>query len=572
MTHLLQVHTPGRPSNGMLHGRLMGKKASGALQHLGLLGEQAQQLPPSFIKKATGSYYTARSVARLLSLDLIECATDEFKCKKTISVCDPFCGDGRLILEFIALWRDRVSSKVFWEISANDINTDDLDGFRPEIERILGSSTAFSLSVSKEDAMVKAASGWGEFDVVITNPPWEILKPDQRELGFLSANDKNSYTRSLRDYGEIIGHLYPESIPKRMFAGWGINLSRVGCDVAIKLAKSESIWGIVLPASFFADDQSERIRKRLLSSITVNRIRYYPAELKLFDSADTQAITISGLFGKPGKSHSAFLTRHGRGLSVQDEGKVAASTYSCGNGCVIPVSQGSGAVKLSASFGQALGTWGDLEGDALWAGREWDETGLKEHVNESGVGPFFVKGRMVERFLTIDSTPLRVCNPIRAMPKSINYERIAWRDVSRPSQKRRIIATIIPSGFITGNSLGVVHFFGRDPKWIRGFLGVMSATTFEFLLRSHLATGHITLSSLRKVRIPNIMALESLVPGFHSMVDNVIQGNLRQSEIDAIVARHFYGLVLGDYTNVLRTFSHFTSDEIDEHIAAFRTA
>lgn len=572
MTHNAQVSLPIRPLVGRRLVGQTGMKAGATLQHLGLLNGHANQLPASFLKKATGCYYTAKSVARLLASDLIDMASEDFRAKKKISICDPFCGDGRLVLAFISLWTERVSSNVFWEISLNDINTDNLDNFKAAIQKALGPSRTFSLLITKEDAMVKAAGEWGGFDVVVTNPPWEILKPDQRELGFLSPIEKHQYTKSLRDYGETIGFLYPASIPRRMFAGWGINLSRVGCDVAIKLSKEGSLWGIVLPASFFADDQSECIRKKLLTTITVKHIRYYPAELKLFESADTQAITISGLVGHPSKTHTATLTRHGHDLSIQDEGKVAASAHSCPNGGVIPVSQGSGSAKITAKFGNNLGTWGDLEGNILWAGREWDETGLGDHVSASGEGPFFVKGRMVDRYQAVDSTALRVCNPLRQMPKSVNFERVAWRDVSRPSQKRRIIATVIPVGFVTGNSLGVVHFYGRDPKWIRGLLGVMSSTTFEFLLRSHLATGHITLSSLRKVRMPDITTLESIVSGFHSLVDRVIQGGIQQSSIDAIVARRLYSLQLDDYSNILKTFTKFTQDEIDEHLDAYRNS
>ena len=149
------------------------------------------------------------------------------------------------------------------------------------------------------------------------------------------------------------------------------------------------------------------------------------------------------------------------------------------------------------------------EPDALWLGREWDETGYQRFTAATGTIPF-VKGRAVSRYAVLDSFKEFVSDSSRALPVSVSHARLTWRDVSRRSQVRRMIATLLPAGCVTGNSLHVGYFKDDDTDKLHALLGIINSLPFEFQLRSKLGTGHVSLGSVREDG--------RIVCGYHGLV------------------------------------------------------
>src|SRR5690606_32875765 len=99
--------------------------------------------------------------------------------------------------------------------------------------------------------------------------------------------------------------------------------------------------------------------------------------------------------------------------------------------------------------------------------------------------------------------------------------------------------------------------------------GVMSSTVFEFQLRAHLATGHVSLSSLRKVAVPSFVDLESDRTLQH-LVTGALLGNTSAEVLaDAHVALHVYRLSLDEYATVLDLFPKLTTEEKDAFLTAY---
>lgn len=544
------------------------------LKHVQQIQSEGVELPDSFLIKATGRFYTHEQVARNMVRTAISAWRSRRRPKESVlRVVDPFAGDGRLIVELLTEWSKASLPPVRWEVELWDLNKEGLATARKALTRLKKSGQLdLSFRTRTGDAFRFAENRHGYFHFVITNPPWELLKPDRRDLQNLAPALSEAYIAAMRGYDTFLAEAYPLSQPARKFAGWGTNLSRVGFDLCQKLLSQNSMLAIVMPASFMADDVSIALRREVIERSRLHEISYYPAEAKLFGTADVATITMVMEPARPNGSPPTLI-RFDKNLDLVSQRRLHLDpTFLKETGFVVPVSVGGDAIAVLQKLSKELPAWAELEGDSkfgLWAGRELDETGSRSWLSEKGDGPLFIKGRMVNRFLMSEEPSLRVRKTRRIIPASVNQMRLVWRDVSRPNQKRRVIATLIPSGYVTGNSLGVAYFRDGASQALQTLLGIMSSLVFEFQLRSHLATGHISLSSLRKVRVPDRRTMDGLV-SIQSEVEKLLADpTRRQARLEALVAWQAYALESVEFTAILKSFPKLSADEREEIMEQF---
>lgn len=541
--------------------------------HLDYLKERGSD-EAHFVKRATGRYYTGELVGRRLAQLVATTFHRAHPSARSIAVIDPFGGDGRLIEWLVEAWIDAAFPDVRWDIAIWDL--DDM-GFNDARERLKAVTARYGVkqrcSFKTLDTFSEALKKRGSFDLVLTNPPWELLKPDRRELEALTSARRAKYISQMRAYDEWLGEHYPLSQPRRKFAGWGTNLSRVGFEASLSLAREGGVVGAVLPASFLADDQSTDLRAHLLTQHTLHSAAYYPAEAKLYGAADVASIAVAlTVRGEP--AHSLTVGSHDTATCRLEQSSIRLDLEALRKvDFVMPISFGARSLALINELAQRFPTWLDLESnapDSLWAGREIDETGIARWLQpRRGDGPLFIKGRMIGRYATVDVPSQSVEKPGWSPPPSTRARRIAWRDVSRPSQKRRMIATLIEAGCVAGNSLGVAYFKDNSETPLLALLGLMNSTCFEFQLRAHLATGHVSLSSLRKVAVPSLVQLRQesrlalLVDEAISSADGIA------SKVDAYVAKNVYRLTEAEYETILNGFTMTRSEHL-EYLNCYR--
>jgi Alw26I/Eco31I/Esp3I family type II restriction m6 adenine DNA methyltransferase len=540
------------------------------LKHLKNSSNQEQ-----LVKRATGRYYTGDLVGQRLALDTAHAYHRVHTSSKVIKIADPFGGDGRLIEWLIEAWYQSGLPDVQWDISVWDLDEMGFDAARARFKhlcKVYGAKCRVRFKVL--DTFSEALRNPLCFDVLITNPPWELLKPDRRELESLSPTCKAQYISRLRAYDRWLNLHYPMSQPRRKFAGWGTNLSRVGLEASLSLVRHGGVIGAVLPASILADDQTIQLREHLFTKHSPISATYYPAEAKLYGPADVASIALT-MVTCVEPTHSLDVSSYDVQSNCFVRSTIGLEREAMRRiGYVIPVSFGAELLGIAHDLAQRFPPWIDLESIApsgLWAGREIDETDISRWLGPpSGDTPLFVKGRMIDRYLTrTHLLKFAVKKPGWAMPASIGARRIAWRDVSRPSQKRRMIATLIEPGTVAGNSIGVAYFRDTAEVPLLALLGIMNSTCFEFQLRAHLATGHVSLSSLRKVSVPSLEQLRKAV-ALSSLVRRALDACDDQAvEIDAYVACQIYGLTEDEYRAVLEGFTSFSDFERQTHLKSY---
>ena len=518
----------------------------------------------NFLRKLTGRYYTNELVARQGIRNLVMNILATSFSKTKMRIIDPFCGDGRLVYWFLEEWANMKGPEIEWEVQLWDINAESLSVARNKMTCLKAVNHKIDYILLNKDAFEMALKNKDAFDVIVTNPPWELLKPDTRELTSMDNEQKKKHIDILKGYDTWLANNYPNAQPLKKFAGWGTNLSRVGLDASDLMCVKSGWVMILLPASFFADEQSKLLRASILGTNDVLCIAYYPAEAKLFGTADTSSSIL--IYTKNyNKGLDTRFCIYDKDLAVvSDEIINIKYVFAESTDFNLPINLGFSGMKIIERMKAHLPTWGFLEaqeGEALWAGREIDETNIDNFLSEEE-GIKFLKGRMIDRFKTLHAPSKTYTKANWIAPFSTSVSKIVWRDVSRPSQKRRLIATLVPPGIVAGNSLGVACYHDNDQDDLKILLAIMNSLCFEFQLRTYLATGHISLSAIRKVYMPSRTDFAHYTDIL--IVVNAILENENADAIwliEAMVAKHLYKLNIEDFKVILNSFKGLTTQE-----------
>ena len=499
-------------------------------------------------EKILGKFYTdsdiAASMMRVLSQYYVY---DTFSSE--LRIIDPFCGDGRLIISLLSELRKskRILSKrlliSIWDIDINAVNT-----AKCEIAQFCESAGLKyeELDARQADAFVEYYAVQGKYDICVTNPPWSLLKPQKL---FSKSNGEEAmvgYRNAIEQYDSYMKEAFTISQPSSKFGKWGTNLARYGTEVALRLIKSNGFCGIVSPASLLNDQVSKKLRSWIFENYKVINVSYYPAELKLYGSADISSITI---VVKGGETDQSLSVRIYSDKNSYKEKKIekAVFEYIKRTGFCIPLKTGIEAIPIMMYLEQLPSTDEFCAATGLSFTRELDETRVKEKLLPTGKIEF-AKGYMVDRY-SFTSDQLFLNEEMVIPPPSSSKSKVVWRDVSRDSQVRRIKATLLPPGFICGNSLGVVYGDEAAIFSLKMLLAIMNSMIFEYQARSMLVSNHVSAGIVKQIRVPRPSVDMDII----ELVDKQLAGEDVEDAIELAVA-HLYNLSADEYEIILDSF------------------
>jgi len=512
-------------------------------------------------KRLTGRFYTPQLIAERIAAHAISA------CPEPRSVCDPFCGDGRLIVAWLRCAARGPSLRRLRRVVLWDYDADAVDRARECVATelsVLGVSSKVSLTAEAGDTFARVGAKLASIDAVLTNPPWELLKPDSRD----GVDDGGTYKGQLRDYASALANDFPGAMSARgkAMTGYGVNLARAGAIASAMLTSAGGVVSIVLPSSIFADQASGPFRREFFSRLSVKRVDWYPAEARLFDGVDQPFITATAVAGSPS---SVFpLTRHGKGLDVVERRDTVVGSDRSKPVALNVAGEHEELVATLASRHPPLSA---LEADmrfGLWLGRELDETRLAESLVETGCGVPFLKGRHVFPFQVVRDEPVHVDPEKRQIPSTVKESRLAWRDVSRPNQRRRMHVALVPQGNVTGNSLGVAYFRYGPLDRVRVLMAIMNSIAFELQVRTHLATAHVSQGVLRKCGVP-LQCFDdvTLKDRILSLVDLRLKSGAELPELEVAVARA-YSVARDEFASMLDAFPKLTTAQRAAHLSS----
>jgi len=499
-------------------------------------------------EKLLGKFYTDYDIAE----SMIQVIRESYKLSpydSEIRIIDPFCGDGRLVIKMLsALMENKILNGIKAFISLWDIDAAAVESARLSLEGFCREKGIIcTLDARVADAFVEHQGVRGTFDICITNPPWSLLKPQKL---FSKSNDDDSlagYRAAIESYDSFMKKEFPISQPSKKFGKWGTNLARCGTEVALRLIKRNGICGIVSPASFLNDQVSAKLRTWIFENFRVVNVSYYPAELKLFGIADISSIT---MVVKGGETDQNINVRIYENKTTYKHKKIekAVFEYIRRNGYSIPLKTGIEAIPIIMYLEQLPSMMDYCAECGLNFTRELDETRFQEKITETGRIEF-AKGYMVDRY-SFRGDGFFLNEEIVTPPPSAFCNKLVWRDVSRDSQTRRVKATLLPPGFICGNSLGVIFCNDENLPKLKMLLVIMNSLIFEYQARSMLVSNHVAAGIVKQIHIP----IPDVDARIIELVDRQLNGENLELSLELVAAK-LYGIAPDDYRTIVESFA-----------------
>lgn len=520
------------------------------MRHVAIARQSSDR--PDIEDRLTGRYYTPLSVADAMANAVVTASVD---CP--VSVSDPFCGDGRLVVAWLRRQGAVGSLRRLQRIGLWDFDDRAVAAASSAVAAELARQGVSGVEIQSWVGDTFSRSASDSFELVLTNPPWEQLKPDSRD----GVGDAQRYRDEIRAFAAEISERFPEasSARHRTIGGYTVNLARAGALVALENTCFSGSIAIVLPSTIFADQVSSVFRSRFFAEASVQSVDVYPAESRLFDGVDQAFVTVIARVGQPTAAFS--IRRHQANLIAPEVRRHLISD----SGSPLPISVGGQEHEVICGLEERHPALAWLESDlrfGLRLGRELDETRIADAFVDPTDGMPFVKGRDISRYSFAPGMLPHIGGTKRRIPESVKERRIAWRDVSRPSQKRRVHACIIPEGVVTGNSLGIARFGALQEHLLETLLAVMNSLVFEIQIRSKLATNHVSQGVIRNCSVPYAIFENQKS---RLMLANMVQSGFadfqEEARLEVMVAK-FYGLSRDEFEIILKSFPKLESEEV----------
>jgi Alw26I/Eco31I/Esp3I family type II restriction m6 adenine DNA methyltransferase len=512
--------------------------------------------------RLTGRFYTPVELADDLAEQMVS-ALDSVDLTR-IMATDPFCGDGRLIVALLSVAaRDRRLSKLPWMIELRDRESAAANTAAHRVRAAAGRlGMKVDVKVIVGDTFENSFSS--RFDFVITNPPWELLKPDSRELRHLSRGEAQRYKEALRATSRRLDARFPDARADHAWGGWGTNLARCGWDVCLSVARRGGIVGIILPGTIMGDQSSTAMRCKVFGSSLLLDAAVYPSEARLFERVDQPVVALTMRSGVPPSGMARVRSFNANRLPSGEQIIALSPSAMETRDWRIPVGRPSGVDELAGKF-DGLPTLQSWEGEGptdLWLGRELDETRISEKVTTGTRHPF-VKGRMINRHMIVEYPTMSVRSAFCRGFQSSDRPRAVWRDVARSTSKRRMIGTVIPAGWVAGNSLHVACYRDGNLSRTAALHALLSSFVVEAQVRARLTTGHMSLGVVRQARMPVLDA--QLVARLSALATHVLGGGgvAVEHRLEIEVAKA-YGLDRDDLARLIDDFPKLAPWERDE--------
>jgi hypothetical protein len=412
----------------------------------------------------------------------------------------------------------------------------------------------------------------GGFDAIITNPPWEILKPNSKEFfenhsalvtrkkmvfdDFEAERDRlladkeirsswlryrshygyqSAFYRSAREYSDQSG----EVSGKR--TGTDINLYKLFVERSRRLLRpGGGTCGIVVPSGFYMDLGAAQLRRSLIESTRIESLISLSNERYLFEGVHHSFRICLITFTNGARTDAfsaAFRVNPREAISPE---QVAAFLADERELIRYPVELLRMLSPDALSVVELRNEREIVIARQLSKGRRIDRDSLplRSEFHMSNDRHLFrarpdrrslplVEGKAIDQF-EFDSTALRYWvdedDGRAALGGENSYEhfRLALRRIARNTDTRTVIATILPRRTFAAESVHVTHKKNISASTLLFWAGVLNSFVFDYQIRQRVSA-NLSMFHLYQLFLPEATRIEAVVEPVSSRVSRLLR-------------------------------------------------
>jgi Alw26I/Eco31I/Esp3I family type II restriction m6 adenine DNA methyltransferase len=460
-----------------------------------------------------GVVYTPLPVARYICRQAIGSYQASGQPLENIRVFDSSCGSGIFLQAALEeLYRLRAEKSGLNEhelkrhIIENCLFGMDIDLYSAEaaslrLKMLIPQSgeNQMKVNVSCDNALF--STGVGAFDLIVGNPPYMRIKS-------MSGVMKNDIPLKVKE-----SHFY-------RYQEGNLNLYKLFIERNLGFLKAEGSMGLIIPSSFLNEATSEKLRKHIFMTCSMEEIVEIPERSRIFPGVNQATAII--LLKKSKALHGSLRLRLGAsGESLETGNSSVMIAYDE----LAAFTDGRMEVPLLTDPAVEWEMMRRLKGIPPFRGGNGvppvgeisvgnvDETFDKAYISEEWTGDIFVKGIHLKEYF-VDLSPggrqprwvkkSEFLHKRSTVASTIAKWRIIGRNTQNKACSRRLKFAILPPGYLCSNSIKQIVITDPciDPHYLLGLLNASILNWYFELFCSQNNIRNYRIEALPIVRAP----------------------------------------------------------------------
>lgn len=413
----------------------------------------------------------------------------------------------------------------------------------------------------------------GGFDAIITNPPWEIFKPNAKEFFEEFSDLVTKKKMSIKDFEDEKGQIlqdpdvrkawlkylseYPHvsaffrtaeqyrnqiSLVGGKKAGTDINLYKLFTEQCFNLLRDGGYCGIVIPSGIYTDLGTKQLREMLFTQTKLTGLFCFENRKEIFEGVHRSYKFLVLTFEKGDKTDAfpaAFMRHDVQELDrFPQEGAITVSVELIRR--LSPDSLSIMEFKNSTDIfiaekmlrfpplGNEIQDCWNLKLTAEF--HMTNDSSLFKTAAEKDRLPLF-EGKMIHQFIHNFTDPRYWISEKDGRAEQLkrgemdhkqlmayqNY-RLGFRDVARNTDERTMISTVIPQRVFAGNTL-ITSTSPQNPLELLSIVSLLNSFSFDYFIRQKV-TAHCNMFYVFQVPMPRLTKKD---PAFRPIVTRAAQ-------------------------------------------------
>ena len=348
----------------------------------------------------------------------------------------------------------------------------------------------------------------GGFDVVIGNPPYDVLEKDR--LGLTTPH------LALKRY-ILFNHTYKPSL------GGKLNLFRFFVVKAIQLTKNEGMFGLIVPSSLLGDKSCNSTREFLLSSTKKLEFDCFPQKdnvsKRVFEDAKLSTAVFCGEKTKQvDEKFQKFVIRTYPANSFADVHKECTIKLTDlkaidPNNLPIPLIDNINWELLrKIHISSGIKNLGEISDFVVRRG-EINQTVYRNFIKDYATGNIsLIKGVQIGQFKFnkklsqgkvewFDEKEFLLKNNFKEIA---NFERIATQRITGVDEKLRLVASLIQPKAFFADSTNSIHLIKNSKYDLKYLLGLFNSKLFQWRFKLTSTNNNVGTNELQALPIKEI--------------------------------------------------------------------